>query len=345
MKRLYSFSPLFLLMLSLGFFACDKNDNDEPQEPVIHNIKTFQSVRHAYGGAQSQTHEGTFNFPVDPTKVEKIRMFIKLRCPEGGCNAWDVFANIKVWDEDSERWFELGRYITPYGVDNAKRPQGFIVDVTDFKSHLHGDVKLRSFIEVWGGDGWLVTVDFEVTEGNPDYAYYAIENVIDYANHSLHGVPYGEHHDFVLERTLSIPQNAKETWLRTIITGWGHATPLDPGGRGCAEWCFRTHQVAINGNAMFDHEMGALGCGQNPVQPQGGNWAPDRAGWCPGIEAPVRTDKFQNPMNGTSFTFNYEFQEWENNFQYTGDNPHAYYAITTFVIVKSNEPIVKPEVQ
>ncbi|MEE4178498.1 MAG: peptide-N-glycosidase F-related protein [Bacteroides sp.] len=344
MKRFYSLSLLILFASPLLFSSCDKKEDDEDQKPVIHTVNTFQSVRHAFGGEFSQAHEGTFNFPADPTKVEKIRMFIKLRCPDGGCNAWDVFANIKVWDNDSETWFEIGRYITPYGVDNVQRPQGFIVDVTDFKSLLAGEVSLRSFVETWGSDGWLVTVDFEVTEGNPDYPYYAVQNVLDYAQHSLHGVPYGEEHDFVLQKTIGIPANAVETCLRTIITGWGHATPLDPGGRGCAEWCFRTHQVAINGEAMFDHDMGPMGCGQNAVQPQYGNWTPDRAGWCPGMEVPVRKDLFADPMNGQSFTFNYEFQEWENNFQSTADNPHAYYALTTFVVVKSNEPIQKPSV-
>ena len=34
--------------------------------------------------------------------------------------------------------------------------------------------------------------------------------------------------------------------------------------------------------------MGPIGCGSNPISNQGGNWAPDRAGWCPGMVVPVR---------------------------------------------------------
>ena len=40
--------------------------------------------------------------------------------------------------------------------------------------------------------------------------------------------------------------------------------------------------------------MGPIGCGNNPISNQGGNWAPDRAGWCPGMVVPLRLDKFDN---------------------------------------------------
>lgn len=272
-------------------------------------------------------------------------MFVKLRCPDGGCNAWDMFANVRVQDPETEQWLEMGRYITPYGVDNSKAGKGFMVDVTDFKSLLTGEVNLRSFIEVWGSDGWLVSVDFEVTEGEPDYKYYAISPLLDYANWSLGGVPYGESHDFKLDKNVTLGANVQQTSIRTIISGWGHATPLDPDGRPCAEWCFRTHAININDIPKFYHYMGPNNCNNNPVQPQYGNWAPDRAGWCPGMEVPVRTDVFDKSMAGVSFKYSYEFEEWANNFQTTADNKHAYYAISSFIVTKSNSPMDKPLVE
>jgi len=329
--------PLFLI------FSCTEKE-PVSEEPVVHIVKTFQDVRHAFGEGLSQTAEGTFTFPADPTKVERIRMYVKLRCPDAGCNAWDMYANIRVMHPDTEEWLEIGRYITPYGVDNAQAGRGFMIDVTDFKSVLTGEVKLRSFVEVWGNDGWLVSVEFEIIEGNPDYPWYAISPILDYADWSLAGVPYGEEHDFELERTVTIPSNAQHTSIRTIITGWGHATPVDPDGRPCAEWCFRTHDVLINGDLKFSHVMDGLGCDKNPVQPQNGNWAPDRAGWCPGMAVPVRINVFENPMNGQSFSYEYVFEEWVNDFQTTASNKHAYYAISSFVVVKSNEPIEAPVV-
>jgi len=343
MKLKAFFIPVVLILPLFVIFSCTEKD-PVPEEPVIHIIKTFEDVRHAFGDGLSQTAEGTFTFPTDPTKVERIRMYVKLRCPDAGCNAWDMYANIRVRDPETEEWLEIGRYITPYGVDNAKAGRGFMIDVTDFKSILTGEVKLRSFVEVWGNDGWLVSVEFEITEGNPDYAYYAISPILDYADWSLAGVPYGEDHDFVLERTVIIPSNAQQTSFRTIITGWGHATPADPDGRPCAEWCFRTHDVLINGELQFSHIMDGPGCDINPVQPQNGNWAPDRAGWCPGMAVPVRTDILGSSMGGLSFSYEYDFEDWTNDFQTNASNKHAYYAISSFVIVKSNEPIEAPGV-
>lgn len=305
-------------------------------------ISTFNETRLAFGGGNSQKAEESFSFPTDPTKVENITMYIKLRCPAEGCNAWDMFANVRLQDPLTEDWFEIGRFITPYGVDNSQLPKGFPIDVTDFKSLLSGEVNLRSFIEVWGSDGWIVSVDFEVIEGNPDYEYYAVAPLLDYAQHSLAGIPYGVENDFVLDKCITIPANAEETAIRTTISGWGHATPMDAGGRACAEWCFRTHNVLIDENAVFQHDMKGIGCSQNKVQPQGGNWQPDRAGWCPGMQVPVRTDVFDAARGGESVCYKYELEPWTNDMQTTADNKNAYYAITSFIVVKSNTPIEPP---
>lgn len=345
MKNL--FLTNYVLVVFLLFYGCseEKEKKEVEEIPVIHKITTFNNVRQAFGGEFSQSAEGTFSFPVDPLKVKSIKMYIRLRCPSGGCNAWDVFANIRVQDPETLSWLELGRYITPYGVDNTALPKGFVVDVTDFKSLLTGEVKLKSFIEVWGNDGWLVTVDFEVEEGTPDFEYYAVTPLLDYAQHSLAGVPYGEDHVFDLEKEISLSDNVEETTLRTTITGWGHATPLDNDGRPCAEWCFRSHSVLIDDVAAFTHHLQPLGCAGNPVQPQNGNWSPDRAGWCPGMAVPVRTNVLPAPRAGESFRFAYELQEWTNDFQTTAENKHAYYALSSYIIVKSHEPVLTAEVR
>lgn len=311
--------------------------------PVIHNYQTFNSQRLAFNGGFQQASVQYFNLHNDLTNIEKINMYINLRCPTGGCNAWDVYANVQVRDVASGEWYEIGRYITPYGKNNAQVDRGFEIDVTDFKSLLQGNVEMRAYIEVWGSDGWLLSVDFDYIEGTPDYQYYAISRLIQYNANSLEGVIYGEDASaFDLTKSAQIPANAQATSLRTIITGWGHATPNDVGGRPCAEWCFRTHDVKINGANTFSHYMGPIGCASNPVQPQGGNWNQDRAGWCPGMAVPVRVDNFTNAMAGQSFNFEYTFQPWTNDLQGQADNIHAYYAISSFVVVKSNTPIAKP---
>lgn len=309
----------------------------------LHTIKTFNNTRLAFSGEYSQKKEDTFSFPTDPTKVENITMYVKLRCPDGGCNAWDMFANIRLWNETMGKWLEIGRYITPYGVDNSQLFKGFPIDVTDFKNLLTGEVKLQTFIEVWGADGWLVSLDFEIIEDTPDYNYYAISPILDYAQHSLAGIPYGVENDFVVNKCITIPITAEATSFRTTISGWGHATPADNDARPCAEWCFRTHHILINDAPLFTHDMKGIGCANNPVQPQGGNWAPDRAGWCPGMEVPIRTDNFNTSMAGESFSYTYELEPWTNDLQ--ASDPNAYYAISSFVVVKSNTPIEAPIVE
>ena len=54
--------------------------------------------------------------------------------------------NVKVKDKSSGNYFELGRFVTPYGVDTSQLGRVFEFDVTDFKSLLTGEVELMSRI-------------------------------------------------------------------------------------------------------------------------------------------------------------------------------------------------------
>lgn len=308
---------------------------------LVHNYVAFDSERLAFGGGYSQSSTQTFNLHDDLTNVETIKMFVTLRCPTGGCDEWDVYANVKVRDDASGELYELGRYITPYWNDNSQLDRGFEFDVTDFKSLLSGSTELRIRTECWNDRGYEVTVDFDYIEGTPDFPYYAVSRVIAFDDWSSSGVPYGLSHSLDLDKSVAIPSNSESTHLRTIISGWGHATPNDSDGRGCAEWCYRTHDVMINGSSMFQHNLGPLGCASNPVSNQApGNWQPDRAGWCPGMVVPVRNNEFGSTMAGSAFTFEYDYEDWINN----EGNGNAYYATSTFVVVKSTTPISKPVV-
>ncbi|MEN8956535.1 MAG: peptide-N-glycosidase F-related protein [Flavobacteriales bacterium] len=345
MKKILLLSLASILLVGYTV-SCKKEKEPEtlPWEGVegdVLNFNTFSNERLAFGGGNNQSSIKTFNLHSDQRNVKEIKMYIKLNCPTGGCNAWDVFANIKVKDATSGLFYEIGRFITPYGVDNSAYPDGYEIDVTDFKSLLKGNTELRAYIETWGQDGWEISVNFKYTLGEPDFQYYSVNKLMNYDTNSLEGVPYGIAHNKDLTRTVTIPSNSEETSLRTIITGWGHATPLDPGGRGCAEWCFRTHKIKIDGADTYSHAMTALGCATNPTSNQAGNWQPDRAGWCPGMEVPVRIDKFSSPKAGSTFNFEYFYQPWTGDGGTASGNPGAYYATSCFVIVKSNTPIEK----
>ncbi|MFT3910349.1 MAG: PNGase F N-terminal domain-containing protein [Ferruginibacter sp.] len=127
---------------------------------IQRNYTTFSSEHLAFGSGFSQSAEHQYQMPQDVSTVNKINMYVKLRCPSGNCGDWDVYAHIQIKDPDSNEWYEMGRYITPYGVDNHALARGFEIDVTDFKSLLHGTVTLRAFIEVWTAERMVVISRF-----------------------------------------------------------------------------------------------------------------------------------------------------------------------------------------
>ena len=314
-----------------------------------YNYRTFSNQRIAWGGGYGQSSVQNFDLHNDVSDIEIIKMYLKLDCPSGGCDPWDRYANIMVRDKITNAWFEIGRHITPYGVGNSALARGLEFDVTDFKNLLEGNVELRIFVETWVSSGWIVSLEFDFIPGTPDYKYYKVSSVIQFNGNSLGGVPYGglngnteiDLDKFDLIKSLQIGNNVESAHLRTIITGWGHATPADSDGRACAEWCFRTHNIKIDNSNLFSHYMGPIGCSQNPINNQGGNWAPDRAGWCPGMTVPVRIDKFGTDLSNKTMNFEYEFENWTNDFIGTTgyNNKNAFYAISSFLILKSNSEI------
>ena len=280
-----------------------------------YNYRTFSNQRIAWGGGHGQSSVQSFDLHNDVSDIEMIKMYLRLDCPSGGCDPWDRYANIMVKDKITNEWFEIGRHITPYGVDNNALTRGLEFDVTDFKGLLEGNVELRIFVETWVSSGWIVSLEFDYTPGTPDYKYYKVSKIIQYNGNSLGGVPYGglngnteiDLEKFDLIKSLQFGSNIESAHIRTIVTGWGHATPADSDGRACAEWCFRTHKIKIDNSNLFSHYMGPIGCSQNPINNQGGNWAPDRAGWCPGMTVPVRIDKFGTDVSNKNMNYDQSY--------------------------------------
>lgn len=350
-KNLLLISALSLFT-SFLFYNCSSDDNapetevevpeEEPQKEGVENYVTFENVLTAFGDGLSQSVDGTFEFPTDSHQLQAIKMYIQDHCPSRDCDEWDRYANVYVKDQETDTWLEIGRFITPYWVGTEKLERGLELDVTDFKSLLSGETELRIYTETWNDKGRTYSVDFDFIYGETDYKYSAVVPVIQYNKSSIDGVPYGSSHDLEMNKSIELPSDIEAAHLRTIISGWGHATPNDLGGRGCAEWCFRTHNILIDGVPEFEHYMGPLGCADNPIDNQSpGNWQGDRAGWCPGMMVPVREDVLNAELFGNSFEYEYALEDWTNN----GMNGDAFYAISTFVVVKSNSPITeKPSV-
>jgi len=306
---------------------------------MIHNYQAFQNQALGFGGGFNQSASQVFNLHNDLSNIQQIKMYLQIDCPSTGCDDWDRFANVKVRDQVSGNWYEIARYITPYWVGTQQLVRGLEFDVTDFKSLLKDSVELRIYIENWTAKADIVSIDFDYIVGTPDYENYAIAEVLDLHSNSISGVPYGVSHNLDLEKSIQIPNNSENIEFRTIISGWGHATPYDADGRPCAEWCFRTHDIKINGSNTYQHNLGPIGCSANPLNNQNpGNWQPDRAGWCPGMEVPVRMNNLDTSYNGSTISFEYDFENWTSD----GNGGNAFYAISTYIIVKSNSEINEP---
>ena len=73
-----------------------------------HNYKTYIKEHLAFGSGLSQSSVKSFDLHDDMENIESIRMYVQLECPNAGCNAWDVFANILVKEPASNEWLEIG---------------------------------------------------------------------------------------------------------------------------------------------------------------------------------------------------------------------------------------------
>ena len=328
-----------------GECRCPEGFAGENCEKETLTITAFNKVRLDYNmGINNNQSTQTFTL-IDSDEIENIEaihMYIELRCPTSspaGCDEWDRYANIAIkGPEATETWYELGRYITPYGIGNEKRYRGFKMDVTDFKSMLHGEVELEAFIGTFSGKGWLVTVKFDYVKGEPEFAYSAIIPILNLSLRAS-GVPYGVPHNKKLDGRITIPaMNIAQVELRTIITGHGHAGRYTVNGN-CAEWCFRTHTLRF-GSDTFTHRLQGIGCRSNPVSPQPGNWPVDRAGWCPGMEVPIRQNTLSKTYSGETISFAYEFEPWTTP-EADPLSQFAQYGISTFLVLKSHQPITE----
>ena len=137
-------------------------------------IVALNQVHHSFGGlGNNRTMTSEIQFPNGSIDYSSILMRINLDCPTGGCDPWDRKAKISVYHID--QWIEIGRYVTPYGVEC-----GWEIDVTDYRSLLKGEVILKSFIDTWVQPGWLVSIEFDFVEGQSQYPFTIVRNLWNY---------------------------------------------------------------------------------------------------------------------------------------------------------------------
>lgn len=197
---------------------------------------------------------------------------------------------------------EIARYITPYGIGLDLGPNGFrwIYDVTDYAELLSGQVTLSA-----GNQQELIDLRFEMIEGTPMRDLKEISYYINRESKTYKSI--ADDASFTAQE-LSIHPDAKTHKLVTRITGHGHNTDGDPKPH-CCEWADKQHYLKIDGKDALDWSIWQDDkCALNPIFDQGGNWAPPRAGWCPG--APVDDYNFDitDYITSDKVTLDYEIE-------------------------------------
>lgn len=171
---------------------------------------------------------------------------------------------------------EIGRFITPYGIQFDLGPNGFtwIYDVTDYQQYLHGIVDLAAH-----NTQELIDLKFAFIEGIPPRDVHNREPIWSDWKSYTYGAMDG---DNVLQATqVALSDTSSMYKIKTRFTGHGHN-----GSNNCCEWGFgagRDHEILVDGVSRFNWEIWEeTGCGDNPNVSQGGTWPYAREGWCPG---------------------------------------------------------------
>jgi hypothetical protein len=269
-------------------------------------VQTFQDDFYNW----ATPHYDTFPFPEDPAFYQKVVVFYTIGCPSfpADCDPWDRLGHLRVVTEDGD--VEIARIITPYDITGTGRPGTctWIINVTSYKSILHGAVTLRNYIESWigGNNGWLVTIDFAFIEGERAMEPYKVVNLWQ-NDHVIYGDPSQPVTEAIQPIVVDIDEGVDDVRVRVFATGHGQGNTLN-----CAEFCAMDHSLVVNGST-FTHMLWNFGCGSNPCSPQGGNWTPGRAGWCPGMEADAWGVDITGAVTpGQSATLEYRIENYEN---------------------------------
>ena len=290
-------------------------------------IVAFDNVHQFFGGSgNNRTVIDTIQFPDSNSEYSEIIMTVSLDCPTGGCDPWDRKAKISVMHLND--WFEIGRYVTPYGVEC-----GWSFDVTDYRSLLVGEVPLRSYIDTWVQPGWLVNIHFEFISGVPEYPFTIVRNVWNYDY-----IVYGDTTNPINISSITeyIPSDAQEVDLRMITTGHGQGNT-----ENAAEFSLKIHDIFLNGEFSYFHNFWRDDCASNDCSPQNGTWQYNRAGFCPGDKVtPQDFDLLDHVLVGDTVKLDYILEDY---FNYCSpNNPDCVNGVTCSLCDYNNSGHTEP---
>ncbi|MEA4967064.1 MAG: peptide-N-glycosidase F-related protein, partial [Bacteroidaceae bacterium] len=226
-------------------------------------------------------------FPINDKKISHITMNLTLNCPEGGCSDWDYSISVllRTTKKGDTVNFQLGRMITPYSGaynqgDNAKSwSPNWEWDISNYLPLMKDSVDIVVVYEGYQ-DGFLATTDFVFY--SKEYFFKGQKNnTIKTQNIHYGYFPYGNIEkpidDYVTPKEIVLPKGTKKVYARVMISGHGADST-----NAAAEFLKKDFYYKVNGQKIATQAIWKDNCGCNPIQPQGGTWIYNRAGWCPG---------------------------------------------------------------
>ena len=299
---------------STGDSTGDTGDGEPaPFAPPIGDdtsITPFDDAHVWFGEENHREIDVAVELPAAELAYESVTLTITLGCPNDKCDWWDrkgFLGLVRDPGTEQESIVEIARFMTPYRVGAVH-----VIDVTELRPLLAGDVVMRVFIDTWvgpghqNGDGWLFDAQFDFVGGAPTRMPIAAIPLWDYQTVE-YGNPALPIAEAVAPVAVEIPAEADAVELRSIITGHGQGN-LD----NCAEFCPRNHGFLV-GEQAFVREIWRDNCAETPVQGQQGTWQYPRAGWCPGAEVIPWVEAVGDAVvPGSTVSVTYDVESYEN---------------------------------
>ncbi|MEL6346330.1 MAG: peptide-N-glycosidase F-related protein [Myxococcota bacterium] len=260
------------------------------------------------GSVVEQLTDGTVALPDAATMAsfDTLEIDVRMECPDkdgpeiSNCGPWDYLAHMYLYDEATEEYLEMARFITTY-----HRESRWVVDASHALAWLQ-DGGTRSFRYTWAPE-WNtqptgVTVRFRLY--NQDKGVAPREIIPLFTGGSFNREYNNERPPVEVE----IPADAQKVEIVSIITGHGGET------QNCAEFCPHSHHFTVGAETyetIFDEPGDNRGCAKTvstgTVPNQAGTWWFGRGGWCPGREVdPFVADVTDQITPGQTATIAYE---------------------------------------
>ena len=195
--------------------------------------------------------------------------------------------------------YEIGRFITPYGINLDLGPEGFTwtYDVTEYSQLLRDEVDFSA-----GNQQELIDVKFLFITGTPARELVTITR--PWGRHRSHSYRNLDNDVSLAPVDIPLIEGTESYLMRTRFTGHGHNSN-DGSYPHCCEWLDNTHYLYVNGSEFSNWHIWREDCDLNPVFPQGGTWNGAREGWCPGDVVPDYDFEISEAVSGSSVNLDY----------------------------------------